>query len=249
VQAVILAGGLATRMRPETLTVPKSMLEVAGRPFVDWQLETIAACGYRDVVLCVAYLGDRIRDHVGDGARFGLRVSYSDERFGVGAPKHQAEAGPRLLGTAGALRMALDLLAPTFLVTYGDSYLPFDYAAPLRTLDAHSNCDGVMAVYKNEGRWDASNVVTDGTWVLRYEKGAKDPALDHIDYGATALRREVVAGVPAGEPHGLDAIQQDLAARKRLRACVARERFFEIGSPDGLRELDSHLSSKGKARQ
>jgi N-acetyl-alpha-D-muramate 1-phosphate uridylyltransferase len=232
VQAVVLAGGLATRMRPLTLTVPKAMLEVAGRPFVDWQIEKLAACGIRDVVMCVAHLGDVIREHVGDGSRFGVRVAWSDE-------------GPKLLGTAGALRAALPLLAPEFLVTYGDSYLPFDYADPLRVLAAHDDCDGAMAIFKNEGRWDTSNVTIDGPraeWVLRYAKGIKDdPTLDHIDYGATALRRGVIAELAAGEAHGLDAVQARLAARKRLRACLARERFFEIGSPEGLAELDRHL--------
>jgi MurNAc alpha-1-phosphate uridylyltransferase len=230
-QAVVLAGGLATRMRPRTLTVPKSMLEVAGRPFVDWQIERLVSAGLHDVVMCIAHLGERIRDHVGDGARLGARVVWSEE-------------GPELLGTGGALRAAMPLLDETFVVTYGDSYLPFDYAAPLRMLDAHPDCDGVMAVFKNEGKWDPSNVVTDGAWVLRYEKGSTDPAFDHIDYGATALRRSALAAaLPRREKGhaGLDAVQRDLASRKRLRAFVARERFFEVGSPEGLAELDRHL--------
>jgi len=220
-------------MRPRTLTVPKAMLEVAGRPFVDWQLERLAACGFRDVVMCVAYLAEQIEAHVGDGSRHGVRVRWAHE-------------GEKLLGTAGAIRAAHDqhALEPTFLVTYGDSYLPFDYAEPLRILEAHDDCDGVMSAYKNQGAWDASNTQTDGVWILRYEKGVKDPALDHIDYGATALRRAVIEALPLGVPHGLDAIQHDLAARKRLRACVARERFFEIGSPEGLADLDSHLRSR-----
>ncbi len=230
-QAVILAGGLATRMRPRTLTVPKSMLEVAGRPFVDWQLERLGACGVRDVVMCVAHLAEQIEAHVGDGAHLGVRVRWAHE-------------GPRLLGTAGAIRAALELLEPTFLVTYGDSYLPFDYGEPLRILAEHDDCDAVMAVYKNDGAWDASNVVTDGTWVVRYEKGQSAPAFDHIDYGATAVRRELLAALPAGEARGFDAIQRDLSRRKRLRACIARERFFEIGSPDGLAALDRHLSTR-----
>ncbi len=231
-QAVVLAGGLATRMRPRTLTVPKSMLEVAGRPFVDWQLEKLAAAGFDEVVMCVAYLGEQIQEHVGDAARFGLRVLWSDE-------------GPSLLGTAGALRVALDrgLLAPTFLVTYGDSYLPFDYAEPLRVLDTHPDCDGVMSIFHNEGQWDVSNVEADprAEWVLRYVKGRPDLELAHIDYGALALRRDVIAAVPAGKPAGLEAIQQDLAQRKLLRATVANDRFFEIGSPDGLATLDARL--------
>ena len=238
-QAVVLAGGLATRMRPHTLTVPKAMLPVAGRPFVDWLLERLAETGVRDVVMCVAHLAEQIEAHVGDGSRFGVNVRWAHE-------------GKALLGTAGAIRAALDWLAPTFLVTYGDSYLPFDYAEPLRILDARADCDGVMAVYKNDGAWDASNVVTDVAggpcaaveWVLRYEKGMSDPAFDHIDYGATALRRQVIAALPAGQKLGLDAIQRDLAARKRLRACMARERFFEIGSPEGLDALDQHLRTR-----
>jgi N-acetyl-alpha-D-muramate 1-phosphate uridylyltransferase len=234
VQAVVLAGGLATRMRPHTLTVPKSMLEVAGRPFVDWQLERLAASAIRDVVMCVAHLGEQIRAHVGDGARFGLRVAWSAD-------------GDRLLGTAGALRAALHLLGPSFLVTYGDSYLPFDYSEPLRVLRAHDDCDGVMAVYKNDGKWDASNVVTDGAWVTRYEKATGDRAFDHIDYGATALRHDVIAALPGGEPHALDAVCGELSRRKRLRACMAHDRFFEIGSPEGRADLDRHLQGRASA--
>jgi len=220
-------------MQPLTLTVPKSMLEVAGRPFVDWQLERMAACGVRDVIMCVAHLAEQIEAHVGDGARHGLRVRWAHE-------------GPKLLGTAGAVRATLELLEPRFLVTYGDSFLPFDYVEPLRILESHADCDGVMAIYKNDGKWDASNVAADATrqWVMRYEKGPTDSAFDHIDYGATALRRGIIAALPLGETRGLDAIQEDLARRKRLRTCVARERFFEIGSPGGLSELDRHLRTR-----
>jgi MurNAc alpha-1-phosphate uridylyltransferase len=231
-QAVVLAGGLATRMLPRTETVPKAMLEVAGRPFVDWQLELLARTGIREVVMCIAHLGDRIRAHVGDGSRYGLAVAWSEEAPG------------QLLGTAGAIRAALPLLADTFVVTYGDSYLPFDYSAPCRMLVEHPDCDGVMAVFHNANKWDTSNVITDGTWVARYEKDAKDPGFDHVDYGATALRRDVIAAIPAGKVYGLDTIQRDLASKHRLRALVARERFFEIGSPDGLADLDEHLRAK-----
>jgi len=232
----VLAGGLATRMRPQTLTVPKSMLSVAGRPFVDWQLERLAESGFDDVVMCIAHLGEQIRAHVGDGARHGVRVAWAEE-------------GPNLLGTAGALRAALSLLAGEFLVTYGDSYLPFDYGEPLRLLESHDDCDGVMAIFKNDGKWDVSNVKSDGAWVLRYEKGAgaSDPTFDHIDYGAIALRRSVIADLPPGEVLTLDAVQRSLAAASSLRACVARARFFEIGSPEGLAELDSYLRTRASS--
>lgn len=227
----MLAGGLATRMRPRSETVPKSLLVVGGRPFVEWQLELLARSGLTDVVLLVAHLGEQIRAHVGDGARFGVRVTYVEEPAG------------RLLGTAGAIRAALAHLDSEFVVTYGDSYLPFDYGEPLRLLQGHTDCDGVMAIFHNANRYDRSNVVTDGTWVVRYDKTVDDPAFDHVDYGATALRRSVIAALPEG-PLGLDAVQRELAARHRLRARVARERFYEVGSPAGLAELDAYLASQ-----
>jgi NDP-sugar pyrophosphorylase family protein len=227
-QAVILAGGLATRMRPHTVNTPKALIEVAGRPFIAWQLEKLALSGYSEVVLCIGHLGERLREFIGDGSHFDLAVRYSDD-------------GPRLLGTAGALRHALALLAPTFLVTYGDSYLPFDYAAPLADLDSHADALGTMSVFLNSGRWDESNTAVAGDRVLRYEKGKRDPALDHIDYGALALRREVIEALPAAAAHGLDAVQSDLAGAGRLRACLAAERFYEIGSPAGLADLEEYL--------
>jgi NDP-sugar pyrophosphorylase family protein len=232
-QVVILAGGLATRMRPRTLTTPKFLLEVAGRPFGAWLLERLAGAGYRQAILCVAHLADQIRETIGDGSAFGIDVLYADE-------------GPNLLGTAGAIRRAASMLAPRFLITYGDSYLPFDYAGPLDLLASSNDADGVMAVFKNEGRWDTSNTIvrTDekgGTWVERYEKNSNDARLDHIDYGATALRREVILKVPEGVAWGLDRIQADLSRQNRLRAYLAHARFFEIGSETGLNELDQQL--------
>jgi NDP-sugar pyrophosphorylase family protein len=234
----VLAGGLATRMHPRTLTVPKSMLEVRGRPFVDWQLEKLAACGFDRVVMCVAHLGGVIREHVGDGRRFGLHVDYSEE-------------GPQLLGTGGALREAVaqGLLPETFVVTYGDSWLPFDYAEPLRVLGAHDDCDLVMAVYQNHGKYDPSNVRTDGARVLAYEKGAKDPAFDHIDYGAMAVRRSAVEARPRGVKWGLDELQRDLARAGRVRAVVVKERFYEIGSPEGLATLEARLDEPARMNE
>jgi NDP-sugar pyrophosphorylase family protein len=227
-QAVVLAGGLATRLGARAVKSPKVLMEVADRPFADWLLERLASFGYEDIVLCIGHLGQLVREHIGDGARYGLRIRY-------------AEDGPRPLGTGGALRAAAPLLEPAFLVTYGDSFLPFDYAEPLRVLEGCDDCDGVMSVYPNAGRWDRSNTRTDGQWVLAYEKGTTDPALDHIDYGALALRREVVLAIPEGESSDLAQVQTRLAAQHRLRAVVAAERFFEIGSEDGLTALDAHL--------
>ncbi|HEX6764642.1 MAG TPA: sugar phosphate nucleotidyltransferase [Polyangiaceae bacterium] len=228
-QVVILAGGLATRLGDLTRETPKALLPVAGRPFLAWQLGRHARSGYDDALLLTGYLGDAIAAFVGDGSAFGLRARVLGD-------------GPELLGTAGALRHALDALDDEFLVTYGDSYLPFDYSGPLVDLRSHAGALGTMSVFHNAGRWDASNTLVRGDTVVRYEKGSTDPELDHIDYGAIALRRSVVAELPAGERRGLDAIQTDLARRGVLRAYLATRRFYEIGSPAGLAELDRLLS-------
>ena len=227
-QAVILAGGLGTRMLPRTERVPKSLLPVLGRPFVAWQLDRLVAAGFARVTLCIGHLGGAVREAVGDGAAFGLSVDYSED-------------GPVLLGTAGALRRAGPLLEESFLVTYGDSYLPFDLGLPLRDLGAHPAALGTMTVYENRGRWGSSNTAIRGDQVAVYDKTGGSAALDHIDYGALALRRSVIEAVPAGQPWGLDVVQADLARRGVLRALVARERFYEIGSPEGLRDLECHL--------
>lgn len=228
-QVVILAGGLATRLGDVTRSIPKALVGVAGRPFLAWQLELLARSGYRDVLVLTGHLGDSIASFLGDGSAFGIRArSLAD--------------GPELLGTAGALRHALDALDDEFLVTYGDSYLPFDYAAPLVDLGAHPEALGTMSVFPNAGRWDASNVEVRGESVVRYEKGSNDPTLDHIDYGAIALRRSVIARIPTGNALGLHEVQADLARRGALRAYVAPKRFYEIGSHAGLAELDELLS-------
>ena len=234
-QAVVLAGGLGTRMMPHTATVPKVLLPVAGRPFIWWLLERIRSCGFDEALLCIGHMGELVRDEVGDGASIGIQVRY-------------AEDGERLLGTAGALRNAVSLLSPTFLVTYGDSYLPFDYTSPLVDLAAHSQALGTMAVFENNGRFDQSNTRLNGELVSAYEKrprgAAHEPDFAFIDYGATALRREVILALPEGEPFGLDAVQHQLAKNGRLRAVRAYNRFFEIGSPTGLADLERELSSQ-----
>jgi N-acetyl-alpha-D-muramate 1-phosphate uridylyltransferase len=232
-QAVILAGGLGTRLLPLSERVPKAMLQVAGRPFIAWQLARLKSSDISRVLLCVGHLGEQIRDYVGDGEHFELHVEYSHD-------------GTTPLGTAGALRRALPLLEARFLVTYGDSYLPFDYASVLRDLEHHPEMAGTLAVHANRGRWDQSNVEVAGERVVRYEKGAGDAKLDHIDYGAMALTAQAIGALPEGVPLGLDQVQRELAAAGMLRALLVEPRFYEIGSPSGLAELERYLTSSAR---
>lgn len=230
-QIVVLAGGLATRMRPETEQTPKSLLLVQGRPFVDWQLDRFTASGARSVILCVGYLGEQVETHVKRGLDRGLVVGYSYD-------------GAELVGTGGALRRAFARLEDEFVLTYGDSYLPFDYAAPLHDLRAHPEAVATMSVYRNRGQLGPSNVALDGDWVAKYEKGAVDPELDCIDYGAIALRRSALDGIEDGAVWGIEALLRKLARKRQLRAFVAPERFYEVGSPEGKRDLEQHLAGQ-----
>lgn len=234
-QVVVLAGGLATRMLPRTETTPKLLLEVAGAPFVDRLFERLRQSRADEVVLCIGHLGGSIREHVGDGARFGLEVRYSED-------------GPEPLGTAGCLVRARPLLADRFLVTYGDSYLSFDYGTPLQRLEHEPNAEGALAVFRNEGSLEPSNVAVRDGFVVRYDKtrAAGGPRLTHIDYGAMALTRGVIDALPTGVPLGLDRVQADLAARGVLAATEVTSRFYEIGSPEGLRALEHHLATPVK---
>lgn len=226
----ILAGGLATRLGPLTRDLPKALVPVAGEPFAAHQLRLLAASGVERVVYCVGHLGDRIEEFVGDGQRFGLRVDYSRD-------------GQRLLGTAGAIRRALPRLGDAFLVLYGDSYLPCDYRAVERAL-LRSGRPALMTVFRNDGRWDRSNVVFADGIVQRYDKRHPDAAMRYIDYGLGAFRAEVFAGVPEDQPTDLADVYQRLAAAGQLAGFEVAERFYEVGSFDGLRELDDLLGAR-----
>jgi len=240
-QVVILAGGQGTRIQAVAAGKPKALIPVAGRPFIERQFELLARCGFARVLICAGFQGDQIQRHVGDGARFGMRVSYA------------IEDPVQLLGTGGALVNALPLLEETFLVLYGDSYLPTDYRTVERAFD-QSGLDALMCVYRNEGKWDKSNVRVVGDRVVFYSKAAKTGDADCIDYGLSAFRKTVIqnyAGKPL--PFDLAHILQDLVTRDGLGAFVVKERFYEIGKPEGLAELDDHLKQidarrKGKIK-
>jgi NDP-sugar pyrophosphorylase family protein len=230
VPAALLAGGLATRLRPITETIPKAMIEVAGRPFIDHQLALLRRNGIRRVVLCLGYLGEQIEQHLGKGAEHGLQLHYSHD-------------GERLLGTGGALRRALPLLGEVFWVLYGDSYMDIDYPAVLTHFKA-GQARGLMTVFHNENRWDKSNVVFRNGRLLCYSKRATTPEMQHIDYGVTLLRREVLASLPAGEPFDLADLLSAMAARGELIGHEVTQRFYEIGSHRGLEETQHYLQAR-----
>jgi NDP-sugar pyrophosphorylase family protein len=220
-------------MWPVAKTVPKTLLPVADRPFADWQLAWLAGAGVASVVYCIGYLGEQVREHVGSGAEHGIRVVYVDESSG-------------LRGTAGALRLALEsgVLDDTFLVLYGDSWLQVDPAA---VFDAarRSGLPALMTVFRNDGQFDASNVEFADERVVRYEKGlgaATPSTMRWIDYGLSVLTRDLVEErVPPREVADLASLFTRLADEGRLAGYLVEQRFYEIGSPEGLAEADRLL--------
>ena len=230
----ILAGGLATRLRPVTETIPKSLVEVAGRPFVEHQLDWLASQGIERVVFCVAYRGEMIREAVGDGDRWRLAIEYVFD-------------GQPLRGTGGALKRALPVLGEAFFVLYGDSLLTCDLATVERAFAA-SKCDGLMTVFRNDDLWDRSNVQFEDGRLLRYDKVEQTPDMRHIDYGLGVLTARSLAPFPSDGPFDLAPVYQQLLADGNLAALEVTDRFYEIGSPEGLQETREFLAAKGLGR-
>jgi NDP-sugar pyrophosphorylase family protein len=223
----ILCGGLATRLRPLTETIPKALIELNGEPFLAHQLRLLSSRGIERAVLLVGYRGEMIQDFVGDGMRFGLQAEASFD-------------GPQLLGTAGAVRHALPLLGEKFFVLYGDSYLPCDYSA-VGDAFLHSGKRGLMTVFRNDGKFDASNVEYRDGQILRYDKKNAAPEMAYIDYGLGAFRASVFAELQEGVPCDLATAYQGLLSAGDLAAFNVPERFYEIGSPGGLEETSEYL--------
>ncbi len=232
-QIVILAGGLGTRLRPLTERLPKCLVPVNGRPFLEYQLELLSRRGVRDIVLCVGYLGQAVLEHLGRGHRLGVNVVYSWERDG-------------LLGTAGALKQAEPLLEPEFFVTYGDSYLLLDYRDIMRRF-RESSALGLMAVYRNYDRLELSNVVVRDGLVAAYDKTTRLPGMVHINEGLSVLRRRALRLIPDGEPVSQEEFYQALIARGELLAYETQQRFYEVGSLRGIEEFQQTIAQGVRA--
>jgi len=226
--ALILAGGLATRLRPLTERIPKALVPVAGKPFVIHQLEYLRTQEIRRVILCTGYRADQIEAVVGDGAAYGIEVSYSED-------------GDTLLGTGGAIVKALPLTGSAFFVLYGDAFLPISFAK-VESEWKHSKKPALMTVFRNEGQWDSSNVFFENQTVIEYNKDRPRPGMNYIDYGLAVLSTELFSGRNSSTPFDLADFYHDLSLSHRLAGMEVFERFYEIGSLEGLAETEVFLS-------
>jgi NDP-sugar pyrophosphorylase family protein len=226
-QAAILAGGLATRLGNLTKNLPKSLVPINGKAFLEYQLQFLAKGGVKDIVLCLGHLGQMIPCHFGNGRNYGVNIQYSFEE--------------KPLGTAGALKNAEALLDDIFFTLYGDSYLSLDFNRVLSMIMSEDKL-GVMTVYKNYDRYDRSNTAIKGNLVRRYSKNGQTQDTVYIDYGANAFKKEVLKMIPQGSFYSLENLFIQLIEMEELLAFEVRERFYEIGSLRGLKEFEQYIT-------
>lgn len=226
----ILAGGLAMRLRPITEKIPKALVEIAGQPFIVHQLKLMKKNNIEHVVLCIGYLGEMIQDSIGDGHNLGLHVDYSSD-------------WPHLLGTGGALKKALSLLGDNFFVLYGDSYLDCNYCA-VQSAFKKSAKQALMTVFRNENKWDKSNISYRGGKILKYDKKNTANDMEYIDYGLSILNTSVFDTAGFGDRFDLAELYKDLVDSGQMAGYETKERFYEIGTVQGIKELEKHLNNK-----
>jgi len=227
---MILAGGLATRLRPITESIPKALVPVHGRPFIDYQLEYLRNQGIKKVVLCVGYLGQMVEEHVGDGSRYDLEVVYSYD-------------GEHFLGTGGAIRKALPHVGSNFFVLYGDSFLPIDFKAVYAAYQ-DGGVLAMMTVLKNQNQWDKSNVIFKAEQHIDYNKAQPTQAMNYIDYGLLVMASTIFKTIPENKFLDLADILQQLSSENELKGYKVYERFYEIGSFQGLKETEEFFTKR-----
>jgi NDP-sugar pyrophosphorylase family protein len=229
VPVALLAGGLAKRLGPEAHAIPKALVQVAGRPFIEHQLDLLRKNGVRKIVLCLGHLGDQIEDHLGDGSAFSLDLSYVHD-------------GQTLLGTGGAITRALPSLGDVFWVMYGDSYMDIDYRAVLAHFANQNSALGLMTVYRNEDRWDRSNVIFRNGRLIRYDKRDRTSDMRYIDFGVQILRKEAAQRLVVNRPSDLADLYRVLVSEGKMIGYEVANRFYEIGTPEALEETREFLA-------
>lgn len=223
----ILAGGLATRLRPLTERMPKSLIPVAGKPFIHHQLRQLQTQGVQRVILCVAHLGEVIQSYVGDGSHFNIQIEYSFD-------------GPTLLGTGGALRRALPLLGEAFFILYGDSFLPIEFEPIERAFWAGQK-EGLLTIQRNHDERHQNNVIFRDNEVLAYDKTMGHAEMHYIDYGLSVLSRSVFEPYPSDTPFDLADVYFQLSSQRQLLGYEVKTRFYEIGSRSGIQETEDYI--------
>lgn len=225
-QVAILAGGLATRLGGLAKNWPKSMLQIQGKPFLEYQLEFLKRGEIEDIVLCVGHMGEQIEQYFGDGRKYGVKIRYSRE--------------DKPLGTAGALKRAEKLLDDPFFTMFGDSFINLDFGRVMAHFNSQNKL-ALMTVYKNHDRYGRSNTEIEGNLLKKFSKKEKTADMVYIEYGVDLFRKEALDMIPENESYSLDDLFPRLIGREELLAFEVNDRFYEIGSLQGLREFERFI--------
>jgi len=231
---VVLAGGLATRLRPVSETIPKSLIPINDAPFVMHQLALLKKSGFKNVHFCLGYLGQLVEDAILQSEYINsINITFSYD-------------GDKLLGTGGAVRKILNELPDNFFITYGDSYLDIDYKEIENYFNRNKKNDttSLMTVFKNEGKWDTSNVIFENNKILLYSKRIKDPKMQYIDYGLGILAKNNFKGFPENENFDIAEIYEKLSIDKNLLGLETIRRFYEVGSFSGIEDISNYIKLK-----
>lgn len=230
-QVAILAGGMATRLGDLTRNRPKSLVQIEGKPFLEYQIEFLKEGGIKDIVLCIGHLGEQIEQQFRDGRKYGVNIKYSHE--------------DKLLGTAGALKKAEALLDDRFFTMFGDSFVNLDFSRVMSYFRSRNKL-ALMTVYRNYDQYDRSNTEVEGGLVKKFSKKEKTRDMVYVEYGVDVFRKEVLNMIPTNGFYSLDELFPRLIAQQELLAFEVNERFYEIGSLQGLKEFERLV--KGGAR-
>lgn len=229
-QIVILAGGIASRLYPLTKKIPKSMIKVCEKPFFNYQIDLLKKNQIDEIVMCIGIFSEQIIDYFGDGKKFGISIKYSKEN-----PND-------LLGTCGAIKNAEKYLDEVFFVMYGDSYLPINFNDIYEKF-LKSKKYGLMTIYKNQNKFDTSNVAIENDLVSIYDKSQKNKNLQYIDYGLSILNKQVLNDIPSNKFVDLEFLFKQMIEKKMLTYYISEERFYEIGSEEGIRDFENFVKS------
>lgn len=230
-QAVILAGGLGTRLRPLTYEIPKPMVPINGKPYLEYQINYLKKFGITDVLILIGYLGEQIVEYFGDGSQYGVKITYSKEE--------------NPLGTGGAIKLAENQLEDEFLIIYGDSFLPIDYGDLFNFYNKHGKSSLLIAYDNSSGKTPVPNNLAIDTnfLVQKYEKNSLDPALKYVESGVSLLKKTLTTEIPSNQKCSLEEIIfPKLIGENRLIAYITKEPFYDIGTPDRLETITNYFA-------
>jgi NDP-sugar pyrophosphorylase family protein len=226
---VILCGGLATRLGHHVKAIPKSMIPIEGKPFLEYQIENLKNHSIKDIILCIGHLWDKIENYFGDGSNFGVNIKYNHD-------------GKKLLGPIGAVKNAEHMLDDIFFIMYGDSYLFVNFNRVQSSFIKYDK-PGMMVVYKNNNKYDKSNLLVEGNMVVGHKEKHKIKEMNYIDYGTSILRKDVLELVPKNTYYSTETFFSNLIDKRQLLAFEVKERFYHIGNPDALKEFNEYIKN------